>query len=98
MAKAASATEAFEQVADFLEHFTERDGPRLPAKGLYRPDYVQRRKDPNFQPRVTPEEFVDWSLACVNRGVQIVGGCCGIEIEHIIPLRDALPKHMPQGG
>ncbi len=63
-----------------------------------RPDYVQRRKDPNFQPQVTPEEFVDWGLACVDRGVQIVGGCCGIEIEHIIPLRDALPKHLPQGG
>lgn len=59
-----------------------------------RPDYVQSRKDPNFQPRVTPEEFVAWSLACVDKGVQIIGGCCGIEIEHIIPLRDALPKHL----
>jgi len=28
----------------------------------------------------------------VGRGVQIVGGCCGIELEHIRPLREALPQ------
>jgi S-methylmethionine-dependent homocysteine/selenocysteine methylase len=60
-----------------------------------RPDYVQRQKDPSFEPRVTPEEFVKWTLACVDRGVQIVGGCGGIELEHIHPLRNALPKHLP---
>ncbi len=60
-----------------------------------RPDYVQRHKDPAFEPRVTPEEFVKWALACVARGVQIVGGCCCIELEHIQPLRNALPKHLP---
>jgi hypothetical protein len=27
--------------------------------------------------------------------VQVVGGCCGIEIEHTRPLRDALPTHLP---
>jgi len=60
-----------------------------------RPDYVQRHKDPNFVPRVTPDEFVQWALACMDRGVQIVGGCCGIELEHIRPLRKVLPKHLP---
>ena len=63
-----------------------------------RPDYVQRQKDHAFEPRVTPEEFVEWSLACVDRGVQIVGGCCGIEIEHIRPLREALPTHLPDAA
>ena len=36
-----------------------------------------------------------WAAGCVAAGVQIVGGCCGIEIEHIRPLRDALPTHLP---
>ncbi len=63
-----------------------------------RPDYVQRQKDPSFEPRVSPEEFVKWTLACVDRGVQIVGGCCGIELEHIRPLRNALPKHLPEAA
>ena len=62
-----------------------------------RPDYVQRHKDPNFEARVAPEEFVNWALKCVERGVQVVGGCCGIEIEHIRPLREALPARLPEG-
>jgi methionine synthase I (cobalamin-dependent) len=30
--------------------------------------------------------------------VQIIGGCCGIELEHIRPLRAALPKRLPAAG
>ena len=61
-----------------------------------RPDYVQRHKDRNFEEKVSPEDFVAWGLDCVERGVQIVGGCCGIEIEHIRPLREALPERLPK--
>jgi S-methylmethionine-dependent homocysteine/selenocysteine methylase len=60
-----------------------------------RPDYVQRYRDHTVETRITPDEFVRWSLGCVERGVQIVGGCCGIELEYIRPLREALPSHVP---
>ncbi len=38
----------------------------------------------------------DYGTACerwVGRGVQIIGGCCGITTEHIAHLRDRLPTH-----
>ncbi len=60
-----------------------------------RPDYVQRHKDKKFETRVSPDDFVAWTLAQVEQGVQVVGGCCGIELEHIRPLREALPKYLP---
>ena len=44
---------------------------------------------------VTPDEYIAWAKGCVENGVQVVGGCCGIEIEHIQPLREALPTHLP---
>jgi S-methylmethionine-dependent homocysteine/selenocysteine methylase len=63
-----------------------------------RPDYVQRHKNLSIETPVTPDEFVGWALGCVRNGVQIVGGCCGIELEYIRPLRDALPKHLPDAA
>jgi methionine synthase I (cobalamin-dependent) len=33
----------------------------------------------------------------VAKGVQIIGGCCGIELDYIRPLREALPTHLPEG-
>jgi S-methylmethionine-dependent homocysteine/selenocysteine methylase len=62
-----------------------------------RPDYVQRYKNHSIETPVTPEEFVDWAQACVGKGVQIIGGCCGIELEYIRPLRDVLPARLPEG-
>ena len=47
---------------------------------------------------MSPEEFVAKAKDWVNRGVQIIGGCCGIELEHIQPLRAALPKQVPSTG
>jgi methionine synthase I (cobalamin-dependent) len=62
-----------------------------------RPDYVQRYKNHTLETPVSPEEFVDWAQACVGKGVQIIGGCCGIELEYIRPLRDVLPARLPEG-
>jgi methionine synthase I (cobalamin-dependent) len=28
--------------------------------------------------------------------VQIIGGCCGVELEYIRPLREHLPTHIPR--
>jgi S-methylmethionine-dependent homocysteine/selenocysteine methylase len=58
-----------------------------------RKDYVAVHKDPNEPDHVSPAEFVAKAQAWVSQGVQIIGGCCGIELDHIRPLREALPKH-----
>jgi len=60
-----------------------------------RKDYVAVHKDTNEPDHVSPEEFVAKAKDWVSRGVQIIGGCCGIELEHIRPLRAALPKRLP---
>jgi S-methylmethionine-dependent homocysteine/selenocysteine methylase len=67
--------------------------------GIYpeaeRKDYVAVHKDPNEPDHVSPGEFVAKAKAWVSQGAQIIGGCCGIELDHIRPLREALPKHLP---
>ncbi|HXV24258.1 MAG TPA: homocysteine S-methyltransferase family protein [Alphaproteobacteria bacterium] len=70
--------------------------------GIYpeaeRTDYIAVHKDPNEPDHVSPMEFVAKAKQWVNQGVQIIGGCCGIELEHIRPLRDALPERLPAAG
>ncbi len=67
--------------------------------GIYpeaeRTDYVSPNRDPNVPTRIGPEEYVENAKAWVERGVQVVGGCCGIELDYIRRLRDALPSHVP---
>jgi S-methylmethionine-dependent homocysteine/selenocysteine methylase len=67
--------------------------------GIYpeaeRKDYVAVQKDSNEPDHISPEVFVAKAKDWVSRGVQIIGGCCGIEVQHIRPLREALPKRVP---
>jgi S-methylmethionine-dependent homocysteine/selenocysteine methylase len=67
--------------------------------GIYpeaeRKDYVAVHKDANEPDHVSPQDFVAKAKEWVSCGVQIIGGCCGIELDHIRPLREALPKHVP---
>ena len=58
-------------------------------------DYVDTYRNYQEETKVTPDEFVDQARDWVSQGVQIIGGCCGIELEFIEPLRDALPTHLP---
>ena len=60
-----------------------------------RPDYVSRYRDGRIETRISVDDFVAWTQSCVERRVQIVGGCCGIELDYIKPLREALPSHLP---
>ena len=39
---------------------------------------------------ITPEDYTEACMRWIDRGVQIVGGCCGIGHEHITHLRDQL--------
>jgi S-methylmethionine-dependent homocysteine/selenocysteine methylase len=67
--------------------------------GIYpeaeRNDYIAVHKDENEPDHISPADFVAKAKGWVNQGAQIIGGCCGIELDHIRPLRDALPKHVP---
>ncbi len=69
-------------------------GPLCVYPEAERDDYVETYRDSAATP-VTPDEYVAWATGCVAAGVQIIGGCCGIEIDHMRPLRDALPTHLP---
>ena len=60
-----------------------------------RNDYVATRRDHNVPTKLSPDDFVVQAKQWVDSGVQIIGGCCGIELEYIEPLRDALPTHLP---
>lgn len=67
--------------------------------GIYpeaeRNDYIAVHKDENEPDHLSPAAFVAKAKDWVNQGVQVIGGCCGIELDHIRPLRDALPKRVP---
>ena len=67
--------------------------------GIYpeaeRRDYVDTYRDRTVPTRLTPEEFLGKAQTWVAQGVQVVGGCCGVELEYIRPLRERLPSHVP---
>ena len=61
------------------------DGPLMayPESGYF--------KMPEWQfGDLTPEEFAEISMGWVNNGVQIIGGCCGVSVDHIAALAKAL--------
>ncbi len=70
------------------------DGPLGVYPEAEREDYVDTHRDSAESQHVSPEDFVAFAQRAVGQGVQLVGGCCGIELEHIRPLRDALPSHI----
>jgi homocysteine S-methyltransferase len=67
--------------------------------GIYpeagRTDYSDSRPDPTVRNDISVDEFLDLARTWVEQGVQIIGGCCGINVEFIRPLRQALPAHIP---
>ena len=70
------------------------DGPLGVYPEAEREDYVDAYRDTAEAQHVSPEDFVAFARRAVGQGVQLVGGCCGIELAHIRPLRDALPSHI----
>jgi S-methylmethionine-dependent homocysteine/selenocysteine methylase len=59
-----------------------------------RTDYVETYRDPGVQSNISPDGFVALAQKWVDQGVQVVGGCCGIGIEYIRPLREKLPSRI----
>lgn len=70
------------------------DGPVAVYPEAERHDYVAAYRDPEVATTIGPAEFVAFAQDAVAQGVQIVGGCCGIELDHIRALKDALPSHV----
>ena len=81
---------------DALEVVKARwDGPIGVYPEAERPDYVETHRDDSIETKLTPDEFVARAQRWVAAGVQVIGGCCGVELEYIRPLRDALPERLP---
>ena len=61
------------------------DGPLMayPESGFF--------KMPQWQfSDLTPDEFAGICCGWVDNGVQIIGGCCGVSVDHIAALSAAL--------
>ena len=71
------------------------DGPIGVYPEAERRDYVDTHRDDSIETTLTPDEFVIRAQRWVEEGVQVIGGCCGVELEYIRPLRDALPERLP---
>ena len=57
-------------------------------------------ENPNWQfvNVISPEDYAAEAVKWVSMGTQIVGGCCGIGLEHIRVLRERLPDRIPDGS
>jgi homocysteine S-methyltransferase len=57
-------------------------------------DYTAPQRDVSEPTVVSPEAFLERARRWVDDGVQIVGGCCGIDLDYIRRLRDGLPRRV----
>ena len=48
-----------------------------------------------FNDMISVEDYAEACLRWVDRGVQVIGGCCGIGPAHISHLEGVLPRHLP---
>jgi S-methylmethionine-dependent homocysteine/selenocysteine methylase len=59
-----------------------------------RTDYTDPHPNPEVQNNISREDFVTRARKWIEQGVQVIGGCCGIGVEYIRPLRQALPSRI----
>ena len=69
-------------------------GPMAVYPEAERSDYVDTHRDQAVPTRLTPEDFLTKAKTWVAEGVQVIGGCCGVELEYIRPLRERLPMRL----
>ena len=71
------------------------DGPIAAYPESGRRDYVDPFGDgtPN---EMDPEGYLELSRKWVSEGVQVIGGCCGMGLEYIEPLRAGLPAKLAE--
>jgi S-methylmethionine-dependent homocysteine/selenocysteine methylase len=81
-----SEVEATLPALDLLEQYWSGPVAVYPNSGQYqRPTWC-------FDSVIAPEKFADDAMQWVQRGVNAIGGCCGIGPEHIIALSKALGR------
>ena len=86
-----SVTDTSAAIPLALEHWP---GPVGVYPEAERTDYTAASCDPTEPSRLSPAEFLAEARRWVSQGVQIVGGCCGIGVDYIRPLRAELPTHV----
>ena len=59
-----------------------------------RRDYVQAFADPNFENPHSLDEWVATAQRWTESGVQVIGGCCGMGLDHIRALEGQLPERL----
>ena len=68
------------------------------ALGAYpeagRKDYTQALADPNAENPHTLDEWVATARRWTDNGVQVIGGCCGMGLDHIRALDGKLPHRL----
>ena len=69
------------------------DGPMAAYPESGRRDYTARFSDgtPN---EMDPQGYLEMSRKWVGEGVQVIGGCCGMGLDYIEPLREGLPDKL----
>ena len=72
------------------EHWT---GPR----GSYPHSGTWIRPNWQYVNMISPADYLTEARKWVDSGVQIIGGCCGIGLQHVELLRQGLPTHVPVG-
>ena len=71
------------------------DGPMAAYPESGRRDYVARFSDgtPN---EMDPAGYLEMSKKWVSEGVQVIGGCCGMGLDYIKPLKEGLPAKLEE--
>jgi S-methylmethionine-dependent homocysteine/selenocysteine methylase len=77
------------------KHFS---GPLAVYPEADRKDYTATHKDESEVTKVTPQEYAATAVRWAEMGVQVIGGCCGIGLPFIRPLREALPAKAGGAG
>ncbi len=71
------------------EHWS---GPIAAYPEAGRRDYVDRFQDVSSENEMNPDGYLEMAKKWVGEGVQIIGGCCGMGVDYITPLRAGLPE------
>ena len=79
-------------VAPALKEFS---GHQQVPIGVYAQGAVYEGIGWDFEPSMTPGEYLVYAREWVSLGAQAIGGCCGTTPEHIRALKEGLPDRLP---
>ena len=71
------------------------DGPMAAYPESGRRDYTARFSDGTSN-EMDPAGYLEMSKKWVSEGVQVIGGCCGMGLDYIKPLKEGLPAKLEE--